>query len=618
MKTKGLFKRTALIALGVVSMFSFVGRGGNNVSILPNERLKTSIANRRNVIKSEERFVDETTDESAYITLRENDESSSGGGSVRTVSPSVLEAVGMGVDGSACGSYAYDSKEITESIYDVNWLRSFYSQGAYGDGRKQAKYDWYYGSNALESANYYSTSTIIENEIGVAAPYVEMELSSKVGYSVARKVRKCESNYIFGLKFFRRDFSFELPAYDSNAEIYNEHLRPDVLSRLNECADYLRIRIVNGQVQGPNKFLARMGIISIFEKYGTHILWRGGFGGGCDVLFSAHCETSSVDLSTRVSENVRTKLQTAIKKSINGEAGVSFDLASEIGETSAFITQKLSAEFYGGKYNSFPPYDLNGLAHGADEWVQTIDDNPSIVALEKAVPLWTVLPKKYQKLTDLMPSVYEEYLKINGDKYRTSSLGPSLSSATLNDTYVVLEANNEVEFGDYWDGRKNKEFFKDLNDIKSFYNPDVLQFAGFENVKIEASFELYETRKGTKVGLYIDYGGDQTTKTPVDYDLANDRWIGCTLSTLGIPDIVVPLDSFMSSFTINFKFATNDRGVGFLHWDERGAKLRNFKIKLTYLNSIYERQQTSTLEKKRFLCKTGSENLVTVASLHHD
>jgi len=305
------------------------------------------------------------------------------------------------------------------------------------------------------------------------------------------------------------------------------------------------------------------------------------YGGAFDILFTAHSNSSECELAKVVTEDVKGDLKAEIDASFSGDANASFDIRSALSGSTASVTQKFQMECHGGSFDEFPSSNLGGIAGQMSKWVKTVPDKPGILQYIKAEPIWNFVPSQYSKAASLMKEFFPTYLSEKGTSYRNSTITSVLGGNTLNDSVVVLDESTTNTFGDYWDQRRNKDYYIRL-DPDSFYNPDTLAFAGFKNVKIEPSFELHEQHRGTKVGVLIEYGGGKKSQTPEDYDLENNKWILCSLSTLGMSPIQMTIADFMAYPKMHFRFATNNRAASFLHWEERGAEIRNFKVKITY------------------------------------
>ncbi|MBP5091075.1 MAG: hypothetical protein J6328_00740 [Bacilli bacterium] len=50
--------------------------------------------------------------------------------------------------------------------------------------------------------------------------------------------------------------------------------------------------------------------------------------------------------------------------------------------------------------------------------------------------------------------------------------------------------------------------------------------------------------------------------------------------------MTLPIEEFAKFPTLRLQFMTNDRGASFLHWDERGAKLSDLRVRITYSKEL--------------------------------
>ena len=145
--------------------------------------------------------------------------------------------------------------------------------------------------------------------------------------------------------------------------------------------------------------------------------------------------------------------------------------------------------------------------------------------------------------------------------------------------------NQFAYIGDYWDGRKDKEFTVSL-DQNGLYNPKFLDMAGYKYVTITPRFNLDGTRGGTRVGMSIDYGDGNSAETSDYYDLEGSTYTNCSSTSLGVPEVTIPLEEFAQFPTIRIKMMTNDRGAFFLPLAERGAKVSGLRVDLRYSKEL--------------------------------
>jgi hypothetical protein len=380
-----------------------------------------------------------------------------------------------------------------------------------------------------------------------------------------------------------------LPDFDTNKETYQQNIGLDAVNRLDECAKYLNSQFIDGQFCGPNKFLSTQIIYKIFEKYGTHIIWKAGFGGGVDLSLSWLTDSGDEALNRSLMKDARLGIDHAILMAINKQKDTSFDINEYLGFQAKSFAQTSSSKFVGGTSAFSLFFSINGFADIFSKWLPTIHDQPGVITYEEVKPIWELLPAKYDGVAELMAEVYEKY-KSNKEEESSHELieraaGYYSRYSPLYDECPVMGENQFAYIGDYWDGRKDKEFTVSL-DQNGLYNPKFLDMAGYKYVTITPRFNLDGTRGGTRVGMSIDYGDGNNAETSDYYDLEGSTYTNCSSTSLGVPEITIPLEEFAQFPTIRIKMMTNDRGAFFLPLAERGAKVSGLRVDLRYSKEL--------------------------------
>lgn len=574
MKTDRLLKRTALIALLALSSCNSLSQSGvdfSSDSDDPSSELpKTQQDGVRNIgsvpgVLPTARIEPVTDGE-------------------QLAGPEYLCAVGQGLDGGNRGLFAYDSKEIHSSFFNYDWLHSFYSNGSFERVFDDAAFNSAFGNNVFEVAEGLVSAGAGRNCFDASLPYVENNLFYGVVDSSVTPIHRGETVFLYDARYSKREFTYALPDFDTNKETYLQNISLGAVNLLDECAKHLNKQFVDGQFYGPNKFLSTQIIYKIFEKYGTHIIWKAGFGGGVDLSLSWLTNSGDEALNRSLMKDARLGIDHAILMAINKQKDTSFDINEYLGFQDKSIARTSSARFVGGTFAPFF-FSIDGFIDNLSKWLPTIHDQPGIITYEEVKPIWELLPAKYDGVAELMAEVYEKY---KSDKEEESShelinraAGYYSRYSPLYDECPVMGENQFAYIGDYWDGRKDKEFTVSL-DQNGLYNPKFLDMAGYKYVTITPRFNLDGTRGGTRVGMSIDYGDGNSAETSDYYDLEGSTYTNCSSTSLGVPEITIPLEEFAQFPTIRIKMMTNDRGAFFLPLAERGAKVSGLRVDLRY------------------------------------
>ena len=500
-----------------------------------------------------------------------------------------LCVVGQGLDGGNRGLFAYDSKRIHSSFFNYDWLRSFYSNGSFERVFDDAAFNSAFGNNVFEVAEGLVSAGAGRNCFDASLSYVENNLFYGVVDSSVTPIHRGETVFLYDARYSKREFTYALPDFDTNKETYLQNISLGAVDLLDECAKHLNKQFIDEQFYGPNKFLSTQIIYKIFERYGTHVIWKAGFGGGVDLSLSWLTDSGDEALNRSLMKDARLGIDHAILMAINKQKDTSFDINEYLGFQDKSFARTSSARFVGGTFVPSLFFSIDGFIDNLSKWLPTIHDQPNLITYEEVKPIWELLPAKYDGVAKLMAEVYEKY-KSNKEEESSHELinraaGYYSRYSPLYDECPVMGENQFAYIGDYWDGRKDKEFTVSL-DQNGLYNPKFLDMAGYKYVTITPRFNLDGTRGGTRVGMSIDYGDGKNAETSDYYDLEGSTYTNCSSTSLGVPEITIPLEEFAQFPTIRIKMMTNDRGAFFLPLAERGAKVSGLRVDLRYSKEL--------------------------------
>ena len=481
--------------------------------------------------------------------------------------PDLLHRVGKGVDVNRSGFYAYDSEEIQFDVFDRDYLNSLYR--AKGNFMNPAVTTTTVSDKA-STFDSLGKQVSAQSSAGIFAqaslPYVEATLSASAGFSTSSKLADDETSFIFNLRYLNYTFDYELPSFAANKNDYLQHLSADYLEDLSNA------------ITASNRGGGLYSYFALFEKYGTDILWKGGYGGACDVLYTAHSRT--VNLEEKVSESISASLGAKAENAVSGHVTSEYSLADILNVSHTEINEKLQTRFVGGKAEYIGlVYTLNAVSNRANAWINSIRNSPSLVSFRKTEPIWKMLPSELEEYSYDIQRAVALYNETETSNLMAEIDRPLCSSSNLVEEYVHLNTGEQLEFGDYWDRTRDQEFEFNLQG-QHFYNAKNLKKAGFKKVRITPTFKLKEIRPGTtaKISFYYGKNFGKVAKTSNNIDLSDDKEHFVTRSEL---EINMSISDFISQSWIRCNFATNDN-TGVFWWTERGAKVTDLKFEVQY------------------------------------
>ena len=484
--------------------------------------------------------------------------------------PSILHHIGKGIDITRCGLYSYDSFEIQYDVFDRNFINREYAlYGNFYQPTVGSTNHITYGSTVESFHQEFNLQRSTEAFAEASFSYFGAQLSAQAGFADASQIHSEETGMIYNAKSSTYLFDYELPSPAAMREEYINHLSADF------------IEDVHNAVTAANRGAGTYAYYALFEKYGTHILWKGSFGGACDLIYSAH--TKEAKITNEVIESASATLGVVVPKVWAGLT-FSFSMSSKVENQNAIIFERTRGRFFGGATGSVTlTTSFNETANVAKRWNNTVASNPVLLSYKKAEPIWGFLPSDVSYVASDIESAYYSYKDMQSDKYEGDLDNFGSLSDNLYDKYVYLDksANQYLEFGDYWDVRRNQVFEVNLNN-DFLYDVQKLKNFGYRKVKIEPTFVLKQLKSGTTVGIHVDFGRDYSkySETNANIDITDGKEHTIHLSQLFMS---MSIDDFISNRKLKFKFATNNRTWVVFGWQERSARLSDFTLKISYL-----------------------------------
>ncbi len=151
---------------------------------------------------------------------------------------------------------------------------------------------------------------------------------------------------------------------------------------------------------------------SFFDVYGTHLVASVVYGGKSNLYYSVVSNNSGINF------NNRTKLELSIGAGISGMFEGNVDIVDrisyELGISTEDIEAALFAEVLGG--TSFTCTDIKQYYEGSKKWLASLDNNtltPVFIdySTDGLIPLWKILPEKYEELSKMMEAKFLDYYK---------------------------------------------------------------------------------------------------------------------------------------------------------------------------------------------------------------
>ena len=338
-------------------------------------------------------------------------------------------------------------------------------------------------SNVFSSNTYSVSDNSIENIIknitlklgfsrDVTANGKIFQANIKDGFETTANMNysNTQSHYFYNLRAEFIDYTYTLPNYSSDLSKYIEHLHPNFKSDLSKWS------------------LRRLSSFELFDKYGTHVIMKGKYGGTLDFYYSV--TSNNLDVGGNLKLKIDNALNVGIANVIGTSSDFHFNLEDAIEKNISKCNTQLKINTYGG--NFFSATSLEGFNENYDNWYASISSKPTLIGTtsDGLVPIWMfeINPLKQQ----LLKEEYVRYLNEHGiDK--NDYLSPNFENQEYKDTLNLRLSERTITD----DGR----FVHDIHDAIDLdndltYGIEIMNKNNFKSILVTFSAEMKEINHG--------------------------------------------------------------------------------------------------------------------------
>lgn len=466
--------------------------------------------------------------------------------------------IGKGLNLADCSPLAYkNNSQHTQDIFDTSFLNDLY---VYGDFDPQFHTD----SSSDMTSDATSLTTKMGSSIavsaGVEATYacVTAEVSTKVGFSVEFSNTLGGSVAVYNYNYYRQTYGYYLPLFEDHRNLYKNHLTTLFKNDLSAAL----------QTNEQSKY------DEFFEKYGSHVLMSGFYGGASTIYGSI--------ISSELKDSVNTKESVANTVKGGLDAGA-YKLKASVGEEISFSQgfeidtahsqETYYAEYYGGEATP-ASHSLHAIFTTADTWATTIDAHPVCIKYDKVIPVWWLLTGAQDTLSNAqaLERAFEVYRAERSSYYLSLAYQVEYSDA-LTYTHKAMPNGEVIRVADYWD--KAVPLTKQFNLLGSeFYYLPELERANFNKVQLVVKCTATAKKADSKLTVKVILGGH-------DYGFGYYHSLNINQETEIVYDALFREDLssvLYKNSSVTVELRTNDGGVG----SEKEIDIKNLKFDIIY------------------------------------
>ncbi len=307
-----------------------------------------------------------------------------------------------------------------------------------------------------------------------------------------------------------------------------------------------------------------------FDKFGTHVITSGKYGGSFDCTYFA--VNNQKEITAEMKADAEADVSAKIFDIVHGGTGGSLQFCAATSYTKLTCAENSNVKSIGG--DAFGPVKFEEFDEKIDPWLNSItNETASLIDIPSngLTPLWEILPPQHLDKIEIFKNKCKEYLLNNSDQLSEFDIALNLGD-TFSDNEFHTIRTNEIKINH----NKPEDNATDILDLKYDLGEkgfNLFKSEGFTKVKIEITMIMREENDGYQyVYLYND-----------NSELAKEK---CELGTNG----KVVKDP--TSYTFNFKSISiniNDIHDGILYIKYGSSGLfqddwfnKDVSVKVTY------------------------------------
>lgn len=359
-----------------------------------------------------------------------------------------------------------------------------------------------------------------------------------------------------------KSYSYALPDYTTDLSNYKRYLSDDYYA---DAEDLL---------------LDALDSTTFFERYGTHVIAEGVFGGKLEINYSL--VSNSYDVWNQYYTLLTNYINNNLYSKVGVDTTITFDPYSYFNFYEARANQKTSILTKGGSVSVTP--SISNLYTVYSEWSSSVSTSPTLIEAtsDGLIPLWDLLPTPYDNATyrNIFINKYKEYASSCNDTI-IDNYEPNIFDMTNGvETGFELVRPGEVTVTD--DGIFMQDY--DVVNINTHFELkyDYMRAHGYTKMDIYVEMKVKEVNMGYQiVALY----NSESTSSSYEFGRLQFEYGGTWLDndygdTVGYLCRDVPINTF---YGIN----SNDRYKLVIRYSADGTGEDTWVNKEIYVNIVY-------------------------------
>lgn len=304
-------------------------------------------------------------------------------------SVSSTDGIGYGID--AVSSKYIDLSEVKtqSSIFDEEWLGN---QIANAEVTSTSQTELNTFKTTTIKSFIESFNTYLNFSSSVDADLSLFSMNAKTGFSAAFSggISKYAHQYFYKLRSSVVKYTSSLPKY-SNYTLYRANLSDEYEKAIDDL------------------FSKRINYDEFFQRFGTHVIVKGKYGGFAEANYCALSNQASIDGEFKAGFDMQ--LDANITNKFGTSNAIDSNIAVKLGLSNKSVSESTSVLVMGG--DSYNGSSLNNFSKDYSKWVASVDKNPTLIATstDGLIGIWNYLPDKYNttQYKNLLKGYFENY-----------------------------------------------------------------------------------------------------------------------------------------------------------------------------------------------------------------
>ncbi len=301
--------------------------------------------------------------------------------------------------------------------------------------------------------------------------------------------------------------------------------------------------------------------LSLFQKYGTHIIGKAKYGAKSESLYSV--TSNYVDFNSTIEGHFNSKINLTYANIVGGSGGYDISLGGEYNLRSEDLQSQMRVSTIGG--SPFSATNFASFNNSFPKWVNSIEGREAWIGFHEhnaLVPIWEILPPTYTDLKNDLENAFKDYVEW---KYNDAIISSKNSNIPSEKEGEAVIRTYKMRISDNSDFKQGNDYFN----LQRVVGLDARQLKnlGYKQFSIEVELDMKIINDGNQhIRVYALKSNGFTCIADIKYNVGKSYTKRMfVISNLYLRDY--------TSDNIDFKIGYDASGKFSDDWENKNVKV---------------------------------------------